>query len=202
MTEAKQDAPHGGGVHTSESADSRRSTFAARLRWLLVVGLLFANTVWFTMGLVAAAFGGSLTDWGSGAGGLGGWPDLSQTIFSILVGLAAAIATLRAGRRIRVAVVVFSTGLLIGTAYLVGAHLADPCDRGWWDFETTLGGARLCSSQGEIAQRFHLLLHGIAGVVAAAIAATLYRRTRLIDWSPQQTPEAGQQTAGHEPLPQ
>jgi hypothetical protein len=60
----------------------------------------------------------------------------------------------------------------------------------------------LCSSQGEIAQRFHLLLHGIAGVVAAAIAATLFHRTRLIDWSPQRAPQASKQTAGHEPTPQ
>ena len=179
----------------------RRSTLAARLRWLLVAGLLCANTAWLTMGLVAAAFGGSLTAWGRGPGGLGGWPDLSQTIFSLLVGLAASIATFSAGRRVRVAVVVFATGLLIGTAYLVGAHLADPCTRGWWDFGTTLGGARLCSSHGEIAQRFHLLLHGVAGVVAAAIAATLYRRTRLIGRSPRQTPEASRQTPGRTPRP-
>ncbi len=164
-----------------------RRTLAARLRWLLVVGLLCANAVWFTMGIIAAAFAGSFTDWGSGAGGLGGWPDLTQTIFSLLVGIAAAIATFRAGRRIRVAVVVFATGLLIGTVYLVGAHLADPCDRGWWDFETRIGGARLCSSQGDIAQRFHLLLHGIAGVLAATVAAILYQRARLIDWRPEQT---------------
>ena len=86
MTGAEQDAAHTvGGVHASESAASKSATLAARLRWLLVVGLLFANTVWFTMGLVAAAFGGSLTGWGSGAGGLGGWPDLSQTIFSLLL---------------------------------------------------------------------------------------------------------------------
>lgn len=142
------------------------------------------------MGIIAAAFGGSLTDWGSGAGGLGGWPDLSQTIFSLLAGVAAAIATFRAGRRIRVAVIVFATGLSIGTVYLVGAHLADPCDRGWWDFETKIAGARLCSGQGEIAQRFHLLLHGIAGVLAATVAAILFRRTHLISWWPKQAPEA------------
>ena len=183
----------GHATDVTEPTDSKRSTLAARLRWLLVVGLLCANAVWFTMGLVAAAFGGSLTNWGSGAGGLGGWPDLSHTIFSFVVGLAAATATFRAERRIRVAVVVFGTGLLIGTAYLVGAHLADPCDRGWWDFDSELGGARLCSSEGEIAQRFHLLLHGTTGVLAAAVAATLFRRTRLIGWTSrqQQIPETG-----------
>lgn len=191
MSETDEDMALDGGasVDSPDPADSRRSTLAARLRWLLVVGLLCANAVWLSMGVIAAAFGGSFTDWGSGAGGLGGWPDLSQTIFSLLVGLAAAITTFRAGRRIRVAVIVFATGLLIGTVYLVGAHLADPCDRGWWDFDTKVGGARLCSSQGEIAQRFHLLLHGIAGVLAAAVAATLFRRTHLISWWRKQTPE-------------
>ena len=56
------------------------------------------------------------------------------------------------------------------------------------DFDTKVGGARLCSGQGEIAQRFHLLLHGIAGVLAAAVAAALFHRTRLISWWPQRIP--------------
>jgi len=118
-------------------------------------------------------------------------PRMAVTARLGAVGLAAATTTFRAGRRIRVAVVVFATGPLIGTAYLVGAHLADPCDRGWWDFDSELVGARLCSRRGEITQRFHLLLHGTTGVLAAAVAATLFRPTRLIGWTSrqQQIPE-------------
>ena len=37
-----------------EPTESRTSTLAARLRWILVVGLLCANAVWFTMELAAA----------------------------------------------------------------------------------------------------------------------------------------------------
>lgn len=167
--------------------ETPRSTFAARLRWLLVVGLLVANVVLLAMGAIAAAFGGELTSWGNGAGGLDGWADLSQTIFSLAVGVAAGIATFREGRAIPIAVAVFATGLLIGTGYLIGGHLVDPCDRGWWDARNRIGDQPLCERFGfelGIHTRFHLLLHATLGVPSAAIAALLYRRTKLIGWWP------------------
>lgn len=169
------------------NADTRRSDSGARLRWLLVVGLLVANGVLLVMGSLAAAFGGDLTGWGNGAGGLDGWADLSQTIFSLVVGVAAGIATFREGRAIPVAVAVFASGLLIGTGYLIGGHLVDPCDRGWWDASSRIGDQTLCERfGGELAvhTRFHLLLHATLGVVSAAATVVLYRRTRLIGWWP------------------
>ena len=55
----------------SRQADAARSsTTAPRLRWVLVVGLLVANSLFFALGVLAAVVGGSLSDWGKGAGGL------------------------------------------------------------------------------------------------------------------------------------
>ncbi|WP_436792859.1 hypothetical protein [Actinospongicola halichondriae] len=81
-------------------------------------------------------------------------------------------------------VAVLATGILIGAGYLIVAHLFDPCSRGWWDFSTTVGDTELCSVQGEIAQRFHLLLHAFLGVMSASVAAIVYRRARLFGWWP------------------
>jgi len=157
---------------------------AERLRWLLVMGILAANLVLVAMGLAAGIVGGELTKWGSGAGGLDGWADLSQTLFSLVVGGAAAVATYRERRSLLVAVAVFFTGLLIGVGYLVAAHIADPCVRGWWDSVTAIGDTSLCDSHGEIAQRFHLLLHATFGVLSAGIAAVIYRGAGLFVWWP------------------
>ena len=156
---------------------------AERLRWLLVIGLLAANVVFLTLGVIAAAVGGDLTDWGNGAGGLNGWADLSMTFFSLTVGLAAAVATFRERRSILLAVAVFATGLLVGTGFLIGGHLADPCANGWWDTATRVGNTRLCHyPRGDIAERFHLLLHGTFGVLSAGAAAFIYRRKNLFTW--------------------
>ena len=171
-------------------AGSHRATTAARLRWVLVVGLLAANVVFFSMGLLAAVVGGRLTSWGNGAGGLNGWADLSQTIFSLTVGLAATIATFRDTRRIPIALAVLATGLLIGFGYLTGGHLVDPCDRGWWGPDSRIGSQPLCERFGaglSINTRFHLLLHATLGVLSAVVAAVLYLRTSLVAWWP---PEA------------
>lgn len=62
---------------------------AVNLRRLLVLGLLAGTLVLFAMGSVAAVAGGGLAKLGSGAGGLDGWADLSMTLFSLGVGLAA-----------------------------------------------------------------------------------------------------------------
>ena len=167
-----------------QSTDPNRTLVAARLRWLLVMGLLAANVAFFTLGAIAAAVGGDLSEWGKGPGGLGGWADFSMTLFSFSVGLAAAVATFRERRSILVAGAVFATGLLVGTGFLTGGHLADPCDRGWWDGASAIGDAPLCDSLGDIALRFHLLLHGIFGVLSAGAAAFIYRRKNLFVWWP------------------
>ena len=167
-----------------ETADA---TAHVKLRWLLVVGLLAGTAVLFVMGSISGIVGGGLTDWGKGAGGLGGWADLSMTFFSLVVGLAAAVATFRARRSVRLAIAVFFTGLLIGVGYLYLAHLGDPCDRGWWNASSTIGTTRLCAPRGDIADRYHLLLHGLFGVVSAGIAVFIYRRKGLLErWRPGQ----------------
>ena len=165
-------------------AEGQTSTTAVNLRWALVMGLLAWNLILFAMGSLAAALGGGLSDWGKGAGGLGGWADLSMTISSFAIGLPVAIATFRENRSVRLAVGVFATGLLVGTGYLEGGHLVDPCARAWWGFSTELGGTKLCSSNGDIAVRFHLLLHATVGVVAALVAVVIYRRRNLFGWWP------------------
>jgi hypothetical protein len=163
-------------------ANTTRSTRAARLRWLLVVGLLAANVVLLVMGLLAAVFGGRLTGWGNGAGGLDGWADGLETIFSLVVGAAAGIATIREGRSIWLAIGVGITGLLIGVGYLFVGHLVDPCDRGWWDSSTRFGDTAACAGRGDIAEQYHLLLHAILGVISAGVAALVYRHWRLFGW--------------------
>jgi hypothetical protein len=157
---------------------------AERLRWLLVMGILAANLVLLAMGLAAGMVGGELTRWGLGAGGLDGWADLSQTLFSLVVGGAAAVATYLERRSILVTVGVFFTGILIGVGYLMAAHTFDPCVLGLWDSATAIGDISLCDSHGEIAQRFHLLLHATFGVLSAGIAAVIYRREDLFVWWP------------------
>ena len=166
---------------------------AVNLRRLLVLGLLAGTLVLFAMGSLAAVAGGGLSDWGKGAGGLGGWADLSITFFSLGVGSAAGIATFREGRSKAVSVAVFATGLLVGVGFLMGGHLLDPCARGWLDFGDRLGDALLCNSRsiapfsapstasgGDIATRFHLLLHATTGVVSASVAVFIYRRKNLL----------------------
>ena len=69
-------------------------------------------------------------------------------------------------------------------AFHVIEHLVDPGARDWWDFSTTVGDTRGCSAQGDIAFRFHLLLHGAFGVLAAGSAAVIYRRRNLFNWWP------------------
>ena len=179
-----------------EVEDSQKSTTAAKLRWLLVVGLLAANLVLFAMGFLAAVVGRGLSDWGSGAGGLGGWANEFMTYFSFLVGFAAAIATFRERHTILLAVSVFATGLIISTAFLDLAHLADPCARDWWDFSTTVGDTRMCGPHGEIDVRFHLLLHGTIGLLAAGTAAVIYRRRNLFEWWPLAGTPAREQSNG------
>lgn len=192
--------PSEGGVANVESAGSggrsdsqvRRSTTAARLRWLLVVGLLAANLLLLAMGLLAAGVGGGLTDWGSGAGGLGGWTDGLMTIFSVAVGFAAGVATFKEGRSIPVALTVMVTGLLIGVGYLIVAHLVDPCVNGWWDANSQIGSQPLCERFGSELNshtRFHLLLHAIVGVLSAWVAALIYRWRKLFAWWPPEGPD-------------
>lgn len=161
-----------------------KSTTAPRLRWLLVMGLLAGNLVVFALGVLAAVAGGGLSDWGEGAGGLDGWANEFMTYFSFLVGLAAAFATFRERRAVLVSGAVFATGLLISTGFLELGHVLDPCERGWWDLSTSVGDERVCSVQGEIAVRFHLLLHGASGALAATVAAITYRRANLFAWWP------------------
>ena len=160
-----------------------RGLVAARLRWLLIVGLVVANLVFFALGVIAAVVGGDLAILGRGAGGLDGWADLSITFFSLTIGLAAAIATFRERRSILGAFGVFATGILVGVGFLNVAHLADPCVRGWFDAASTFDNSSLCGG-GDIAQRFHLLLHGAFGALSAGVAAVIYRRRSLFAWWP------------------
>jgi hypothetical protein len=179
-----------------EVKEARKSTTAARLRWLLVVGLLAASLVSFAMGSLAAVIGRGLSDWGKGAAGLGGWVNEFMTFFSYVVGLAAAIATFRERHTILLPTAVFATGLIISTGFLDLAHLADPCVRGWWVFSTTVGDTRMCSASGEIAIRFHLVLHGTFGVLAAGAATVIYRRRYLFEWWPLASTPTSEQSSG------
>lgn len=176
---------------------------AVKLRRLLVLGVLAGYLVLFAMGSIAAVAGGELSAWGNGAGGLDGRADSYVTFFSLGVGLAAGIVTYRQGRSRAVSVAVFATGLLVSIGYFFGGHLLDPCARGWLVFGDTVGDAFLCSSRtiasfsepvtasgGDIATRFHLLLHATTGVLSASVAVWIYRWKNLLRGERISTPDS------------
>lgn len=134
-------------------------------------------------GIGAAALGGSLTDLGSGYGGLWGVPDLLLTFVALILGVAAAIKMNRALRpgvgRLRLAVLVLVGAWAVAIGYSSVAHVVDPCVNGWWDANSRIGTQPLCERFGPELNwhtRFHLLAHAApAAILLVAYLWTIRR---------------------------
>lgn len=129
--------------------------------WLVVLNIALSTII----GFVVALFGGSLTNWGDGAGGGYAIPGLVNTI-ALILSLPALIYGLyllfRKDDRAVKYTLVFVGALLIGIAYIVIPHELDPCYRGIWTAISRYGDIRLCEyfgSELNIHTRFHLFWH-------------------------------------------
>ncbi|MDH3731028.1 MAG: hypothetical protein OES13_07900 [Acidimicrobiia bacterium] len=123
-------------------------------------------------GIGAAAVGGSLSDLGSGYGGLWGLPALLLTFVALFLGVAAAIQIGRVlgpeVRRSRLAVLVLAGVWVVAIGYSEIAHLVDPCTNGWWDANSRIGSQPLCERFGSELNwhtRFHLFAHAVPAAI-------------------------------------
>jgi len=134
-------------------------------------------------GIGAAALGGSLTDLGSGYGGLWGLPALLLTLIALIVGVAAAI---KIGRelspesgRLPIAVLVLVGAWVVAMGYANVAHMVDPCVNGWWDANSRIGSQPLCQRFGSELNwhsRFHLVAHAAPAAVLLGLYLSAIKR--------------------------
>lgn len=134
-------------------------------------------------GLVAALFGGSFTDLGSGAGGLYGIPLLLTTAIAVFVAIPVAVLVARQANRspgwFRLPIVVAAGAWIVAIGYLQVAHSFDPCVNGWWDAGSRIGGQPLCERFGPELNwhtRFHLIAHAAPAAVLLALYIWAVRR--------------------------
>jgi hypothetical protein len=137
-------------------------------------------------GIAAAVVGGSLTNLGSGAGGLFGIPSILTTLIAMFLAIPAAVGMVRQTRRrpswLRAATVTAAGAWIVATGYFVVAHAIDPCFNGWWDARSRIGDQPLCERFGpelNVHTRFHLLAHAAPGAILLAIYLWAIRR-----WAP------------------
>jgi len=144
-----------------------------RLFWVIIAISLI-------VGLAAAILGGSLSELGSGPGGLFGLPAMLLTLIALFVGVPASVSLARRlppkSRRVRAAAVVAGGALVVAVGFTVVAHMIDPCVNGWWDGSTRVGSQWLCQRYGSELNwnsRFHLLAHAAPkfGLLAAYVWA-------------------------------
>lgn len=143
-----------------------------RIVRLMMATITVVIAVSVVAGIGAAAIGGSLTDLGSGYGGLWGVPALLLTFVALILGAVAAIKTGRALgpdlRRLRIAVLVLAGVWIVAIGYANVAHLVDPCVNGWWDANSRIGSQPLCERFGSELNwhtRFHLLAHAAPAAI-------------------------------------
>ena len=148
------------------------------LTTLLLRADLAVTGACLVLGIAAALVGGSLEGFGSGAGGLGGFPTLVLLLLGV-AGVATGLASLlRRGDRAS-ALVALAGPMLVFLSFFQGAHLLDPCASGRWDLRSRVGDTRLCGAWGgglEIHERFHLLMHAAPGFAAAVVVVAVARR--------------------------
>jgi hypothetical protein len=168
-----------------EENRSASITAPPSLRWT-VRGFLVVISVSLVGGIAAALVGGSLTELGSGAGGLFGVPSLLTTMIAAFVAIPAAVTVARRTRHssgwFRAAVVIASGAWVVAIGYFVVAHAVDPCVNGWWDARSRVGDQPLCERYGSELNwhpRFHLLAHAApAAVLLGAYLWTVRRWAR------------------------
>ena len=165
--------------------ETRGAAGSVSLRWT-VRSLSIVIAVSLIGGVAAAALGGSLTDLGSGAGGLFGVPSLLTTVIALVLAVPAAIGFAREARHspgwFRAALVVAGGAWIVAIGYLVVAHAVDPCVNGWWDARSRIGDQPLCERFGPELNwhtRFHLLAHAAPAAVLLAIYLWATRRWAL-----------------------
>ncbi len=161
-------------------ATNRQDTSRA-LRW--TVGSFTAVIgVSVVAGVAAALFGGSLTDLGSGAGGLYGIPSLLTTATAFAAVPTAIVMARRADRSpgwLRIAIVVAAGAWIVAIGYFVVAHTFDPCVNGWWDANSRIGDQPLCERFGPELNwhtRFHLIAHAAPAAVLLGAYVWAIRR--------------------------
>ena len=139
---------------------------------LMTVTISLVVVVTVVAGIGAAALGGSLTDLGSGYGGLWGLPALLLTLIALVLGVAAVIKIGRepspGSGRSRIAVLVVAGAWVVAVGYASVAHIVDPCVNGWWDGNSRIGSQPLCERFGSELNwhtRFHLFAHATPAAV-------------------------------------
>lgn len=161
---------------------------------LMTVTLTIVIAVGVVAGMAAVAIGGSLTNLGSGYGGLWGVPALLLTFVALILGVAAAIAMARGlgpeERRLRRAALVLVGVWVVAIGYAEVAHLVDPCVNGWWDADSRIGSQPLCERFGSELNwhtRFHLFAHAApaAALLVSYLLAIRRWGTRASADSPQ-----------------
>lgn len=135
-------------------------------------------------GIAAAIVGGSLTDLGSGYGGLFGIPSILAAAIALFLAMPAALALTRKPERSRKrlqTVIVWAAGAwIVAIGYDVAGHAIDPCVNGWWDSRSRIGEQPLCERFGSELNwhtRFHLLAH--AAPAAILLGAYVWVINRL-----------------------
>lgn len=187
MTAARVLGSVGGALPTSETRSAKLSRGAARLSIITITAVLGVAVV---VGAAAAVIGGPLGEVGSGASGLWGVPQLTLVGVAVFVALPGAVITLLAPvphRFLRSALLLVGP-VAIAAAFFVVPHMLDPCAGGRWTLGSHAGDVPLCEAWGggiNIAERFHLVLHGIVGsVVALPILLALRPMTDPLGGSP------------------
>lgn len=150
--------------------------------WMMrALTLIIAISV--VAGIAAAAVGGSLSDLGSGYGGLYGLPAMLLTALALLLGIPAAVIIGRRlgpeSGRLRIAVLVIAGVWVVAIGYSMVAHIVDPCVNGWWDARSRIGSQPLCERFGSELNwhtRFHLLAHAAPAAVLLGVYIYLIKR--------------------------
>lgn len=152
------------------------------LRWT-IASLTIVIAVSLAGGIAAAVAGGSLTDLGSGAGGLFGVPSILTTLIALLLAIPAAVAAAHRARHspgwLRAGIVIAGGAWIVAIGYFLVAHAVDPCVNGWWDTRSRIGDQPLCERFGPELNwhtRFHLLAHAAPAAVLLAVYVGAIRR--------------------------
>jgi hypothetical protein len=177
-----------------------------RIARLMTASIAGVVAVALAAGVGAAVVGGSLTDLGSGYGGLWGLPALLLTLVALILGVGVVIKVTRAMRpetgRLRIATLVVAGGWLVTIGYANVAHMVDPCVNGWWDANSRLGSQPLCERFGTELNwhtRFHLLAHAGPAAVLLGMYLWAIRRWGTTGPSPRNVDHTG--PASTEPSP-
>lgn len=164
------------------------------LRWT-IGSLVIVVAASLTGGIAAAIAGGSLTDLGSGAGGLFGIPSILTTLIALLVATPVAAVVARDARHstgwLRAGIVIAAGAWIVAIGYIVVAHTVDPCANGWWDIRSRVGNQPLCERFGpglNLHTRFHLLAHAVPAAFLLAVYIWSVRRWTAVEPSAQQSP--------------